>query len=215
MQQKVPGLHAGARSVWQGRLTCDATLSNSTTLPPLSPVARCWPVWSNSTAEMMSAAAPSEEMLGQCMMCSTVYGCPCRGCLACGLHHTCSPASHRDCCCWDASMSNRQLQQACTFLDLLARRAFSKALQELPFQRLPPGRAGLHAGTPLPACGIQHSWFAVAYASICLPKVMNAAQQALKAAPLEASLTIPSSTWRNCQVQCAFIPGDNEPAKHC
>ena len=160
-----------------GRLTCDATLSNSTTLPPLSPVARCWPVWSNSTAEMMSAAAPREDPLSQHAMCSTVYGCPCRECLACGLHHTNGPASHRHCCCWGASMSTRMFHQACTFLDLFARRALPKALQELPFQRLPPGRAGLHAGTPLPACGRQHSRYADAYASIYLLKVTNAVQQ--------------------------------------
>ena len=40
----------------RGRTGCVGTCSNSTTRPPLSPVARCRPSQSNSTAEMMSAA---------------------------------------------------------------------------------------------------------------------------------------------------------------
>ena len=35
---------------------CGLTRSNNTTRPPRSPVAKCRPSWSNSTAEMMSAA---------------------------------------------------------------------------------------------------------------------------------------------------------------
>lgn len=44
-------IHVGLRST-----PCEATLSNNTTRPPLSPVARCWPLASNSMADMMSAA---------------------------------------------------------------------------------------------------------------------------------------------------------------
>ena len=48
------------------RLTvCAGMRSKSTTRPPLSPVAKCWPVASNSIAEMMSAA--HEAHTAQCL----------------------------------------------------------------------------------------------------------------------------------------------------
>ena len=71
----VDGWVSGARTsaVFDGWI-----LSNSTTRPPLSPVARCSPVLSNSTALIMSAAlaiGDRDGASGQRRLASVIAGC--------------------------------------------------------------------------------------------------------------------------------------------
>ena len=118
-------------------LTVGATfaLSNNTTLPPLSPVARCCPSWSNSTADIMSAVegdsrsvVPKQAYAKKIM---SIY-CRCDRCILrlawtiLGLFVVSLPSANRKRPC------KRLVRSRLTFLNVLSWSPLSEALEKIP-----------------------------------------------------------------------------------